>query len=254
VSDLAIALVLAGAAMAALALYAARALLVGRYVSDRAEKMGGSAVLGRWAIDFGYWAARPLVAACARLGVSADALSWASLVLGACGGVSLARGQFGTAALVGAAASALDAIDGQVARLTGTASDAGEVLDAAIDRYTEFFLLGGLAFHYRAAPAAMLLAMAALLGSFMVSYATAKAEALQVPAPRGAMRRHERLVYLLVGALLSAFSVPLIEEGPGRAALGYPMLGALLLIAVVANVSAVRRLAHVARQVRGAGR
>jgi len=35
----------------------------------------------------------------------------------------------------------------------------------------------------------------ALLASFMISYASAKAEALSVTTPRGLMRRHERAVF-----------------------------------------------------------
>ena len=52
------------------------------------------------------------------------------------------------------------------------------MLDAAVDRYVELFFLAGLAFHFRAHRGCLLLVLAAIGGSFMVSYATAKAEAL----------------------------------------------------------------------------
>ena len=141
-----------------------------------------------------------------------------------------------------------DALDGIVARQTGTASDAGEVFDAAVDRYQEFFFLGGLAVYFRADMLALILTLLAVLGSFMVSYGTAKAEALGVESPRGAMRRVERAVYLdagvvfvpIAGALAARFDLASWVEHT-------PILLALALVGGVGNVSAVRRLYAVAQ-------
>ena len=82
-------------------------------------------------------------------------------------------------------------------------------------------------------------------GSFMVSYATAKAEAMQVSAPRGSMRRVERAAVLATGAALAL----LAAMAPRVAILGLtevPVITALVIVAVVANASAVRRLRRVA--------
>src|SRR4026209_1017271 len=76
-----------------------------------------------------------------------------------------------------------------VARLRGIASEAGEVLDAAVDRYSEFFFLDRLCIWYRSHVGAMVLVLTALLGSFMVSYSQAKADAMQVRIPAYWMRR-----------------------------------------------------------------
>jgi phosphatidylglycerophosphate synthase len=133
-----------------------------------------------------------------------------------------------------------------VARETGTASDSGEVLDAAIDRYAELFLFGGLALHERHDALALALVLAATSGAIMVSYATAKAEALQVEAPRGVMRRQERAVYLVVGvALVPVLAAAGTPPGWERAPL-YVTLG---LVAVLGNASAVKRLRAAARAV-----
>ncbi len=87
-----------------------------------------------------------------------------------------------------------------------------------------------------------------LQGSFMVSYGSAKAEALGVTAPRGAMRRAERAAHLCAGALLSPIAGTLAERAslPSWVA-DAPMLGALALVGIVSNVSAVRRLVAVGR-------
>ena len=132
--------------------------------------------------------------------------------------------------------------------MSGLASDAGEILDAAIDRYVEFFFLSGLIIYYREIPVLQVLALLALLGSFMVSYSTTKAEALKVDPPKGSMRRPERAVYLTLGATLSAFTIPLFETRHDFfTPIGYPMVLALGLVAVVANVSSIERFQFIAK-------
>jgi phosphatidylglycerophosphate synthase len=139
---------------------------------------------------------------------------------------------------------------GLVARRTGTDSKSGAVFDAAADRYDEFFFLAGLAFLYHEDLAKLGLVLLALVGSFMVSYGSAKADALGVRPPRGAMRRAERAVYLAAGALLSPIAGALADRFALPAWVGQmPMLAALALVGVVANVSAVRRLGAIMRAV-----
>jgi phosphatidylglycerophosphate synthase len=193
-------------------------------------------------MEIGYWILSPLARALASLHVSPNQVSWISFGFGALAGVFLARGHFGFGAICATICGLLDSVDGMVARLSGVASDAGEVLDAAIDRYVEFFFLAGLAIYYREQPALQLLTLMALLGSFMVSYSTTKAEALQIEPPNGLMRRPERAVYLTAGAALSGPSIAWFESTPEFATpLAYPMVLALAMVAVLANFSAIER-------------
>src|SRR4051794_2086395 len=134
---------------AAVVLFTARVLLGTALRSDRGRSMGGSAVLGRWAIDLGYWTMNPIVRACLALGISPNALTWASGVTGAYVGVAFARGQFGHASVAASVSALLDVLDGQVARRLAKASDAGEVLDAAVDRYGDFLMMAGIGIYYR---------------------------------------------------------------------------------------------------------
>jgi phosphatidylglycerophosphate synthase len=173
-------------------------------------------------------------------GVTPNVITSISLALGAGAGIAMWQGAFGVGALLSLLAGIGDALDGQVARLGGRASDAGEVFDAAADRYVELFFLGGIVLHYTGEPAVQALALATLGGSFMVSYSSAKAEALLVTSPRVPMRRPERAVYLTMAAALT----PLLDEVAGIS----PLELALALVAVVANVSAVQRLASIARE------
>jgi CDP-diacylglycerol--glycerol-3-phosphate 3-phosphatidyltransferase len=182
------------------------------------------------------------------LGVSANSVTSLCIALGAGAGVLLAFGQFGVAAALMVVASLGDAIDGLVARRSGTVSVGGALLDASGDRYQEFFFLGGLAMFFRESPPALVATLAALVGSFMVSYSSAKAEGLGVPVPPGVMRRAERAVCLCLATVVTAVWLPWAASSglPGWAR-ALPVLVAVSLIAVVANVSAVRRLRHLAR-------
>jgi len=185
-------------------------------------------------------------------GVSANAITSVSIVLGAVGGVLLGFGQFGLAAIAMVVASMGDALDGVVARRSGSSSVAGALLDASGDRYQEFFFLGGLAVFFRESVWALVLTLLALVGSFMVSYGSAKAEALGVPVPPSVMRRAERAACLCTGAVLTpAFAWITRRSGLASGFAPWcetlPLLVSLAIIAVVANTSAVRRLHCIAR-------
>jgi len=222
--------------------YGVRVLVKGRAHFDRIDRQGGSRLLSKAAMEIGYWILSPVARVLASLHVSPNQVSWISFGFGALAGLFLARGHFGFGAMCATICGLLDSVDGMVARLSGVASDAGEVLDAAIDRYVEFFFLAGLAIYYREQPALQLLTLMALLGSFMVSYSTTKAEALQIEPPNGLMRRPERAVYLTAGAALSGPSIAWFESTPEFATpLAYPMVLALAMVAVLANFSAIER-------------
>jgi CDP-diacylglycerol--glycerol-3-phosphate 3-phosphatidyltransferase len=231
--------------------YGVRVLVKGRARFDRIDRQGGSRLLSKGAMEIGYWILSPVARALVSLRVSPNQVSWLSFGFGASAGVFLALGHFGFGAICATVCGLLDSVDGMVARLSGVASDAGEVLDAAIDRYVEFFFLAGLIIYYREQPVLQLLALMALLGSFMVSYSTTKAEALQIEPPNGLMRRPERAVYLTAGAALSTPSIAWFE---GASELGtpvaYPMVLALSMVAVLANFSAIERFWFIARALR----
>lgn len=231
--------------------YSVRVLIRGRAQFDRVNRQGGSVLLGKGLMEMAYWSFQPVARALVLAHITPNMLSWASLVLGGCSGVALAYGYFGFAALAATVSAILDSLDGMVARMTGIASDAGEVLDAAIDRYVEFFFLGGLVIYYREIPMLQIVALLALAGSFMVSYSTAKAEALHVPPPPGIMRRPERAFYLILGAALSPIPIPAIEaKFMFSTPLGFPMVIAMTMVAVLTNIAAIERLYTIGREVR----
>jgi phosphatidylglycerophosphate synthase len=249
--DLAFALILFTLTGLVALAYWIRTFFKGKARFDRVERQGGSSLLSKELMQGGYWFFQPLAKFLVLCRITPNVISWASLGFGVLAGACLSQGHFGFGAFFATFSAVFDALDGLVARMTGVSSDAGEVLDATVDRYVEFFFLGGLVIYYREIPVLLALALFALAGSFMVSYSTAKAEALQIDPPKGNMRRPERAIYLILGAALSPITIPWFErirEYP--IAIGHPMVAAVALIAVLSNLSAIERLYAVSRVIR----
>lgn len=232
-----------------LAIYTMRVIIKGRATSARADKEGGSVLLSKHLVEFGLWMLTPVGRALARWGATPDGVTWFSLVPGMGAGLALAFGWFGVATLLGTVAAFCDSLDGMLARLLNRGSEAGETLDAIVDRYAEASFLAGLMVHYRYSATMSAMTAFALVGAFMVSYTSAKAEAQQVTPPRGLMRRSERATYMLVGAGLVPFTRALIPENVSIGAYvenhflrEAPMVIVIAVIAIIANWSAVRRM------------
>ena len=229
-------------AIAALA-YAVRLATDAAAHSDRVERIGGSVLLGKGVMNWTYWAVDPVVRGLVAVRISANALTWSALVLGLGAGAAVATGWFGLACLLATVSTIADILDGQVARLTNTGSDRGELLDAAIDRYTEIAYTGGLVIYFRDSVPLTGLALAGLAACVMISYATAKAEALHIAPPRGLMRRHERAAYLITGAGLTS----LLGDHLGRLPFATPQIIGLGAVAIVGNVAAIVRFVRISR-------
>ena len=230
--------------------YLGRLALAGRARSERTDRAGGSALLGKTALEFGYWSMGPVGRGLAAAGLTPNMLSWTSLVLGAAAATSIAAGLFGIAYFTAAISGVLDTLDGMVARLTGLSSEAGEVLDATIDRYVEGLFCAGAALYFRDTPVLAAIALMALIGCFMVSYSTAKAEAMGVEPPKGMMRRQERAIYLTLGVGLTALLGPWLDGRLPRTGVALPLTVALAIVGGLSNVAAIRRMRLLAATLR----
>ena len=120
-----------------------------------------------------------------------------------------------------------DIVDGLLARKTGVSSDAGEVIDAAVDRYGEMFFFGGLVYYYRDARSGAVHrargARRLLHGQLRDGEGRGDGRA----APRGAMRRGERAAYLIVGAAFTPIAKALFANSPSLALHELPIILAL---------------------------
>lgn len=234
-------------------MYLFRILLKGRATHRRVEKDQGSVLLGKPVMEMAHWLFGPFAVFLSKLGVTPNGASYISLVFALAAAWPLSQGYFGVGACLGFFSSIFDLIDGAIARHRQIESDAGGVLDAAIDRYGEFLFLAALAVFYRESLPLLLLVLVNILGSFMVSYSSAKAAALKIDPPRGTMRRPERAFYMLIGLSLSPMTstfIPLTQNFLPASYTALPLLAALLLVGVVSNISAVNRLKFLAVKIR----
>jgi CDP-diacylglycerol---glycerol-3-phosphate 3-phosphatidyltransferase len=191
-----------GSCLALFAAYGTRLALAGRARDARTEREHPTVLLGRFPMEAFHWAMRSVADYIVRLRVNPDHLTYLSLAITGATVPLVASGAFTWAAFVLLIGSALDALDGIVARQRSIASDAGEVLDAVIDRYADALPLAGLVLYFRQSAAALVFIMWAWIGSFAVSYVRAKAEAMSIELRGGLMRRQERLLYLGIALLL----------------------------------------------------
>jgi CDP-diacylglycerol--glycerol-3-phosphate 3-phosphatidyltransferase len=121
-------------------------------------------------------------------------------------GLLFGYGWFFAAGIALVVANLFDMLDGQVARLSGRVTRFGGFLDSSLDRLSDMVIFVGLMVFY-ARPTEfhstlnVFLAGAGLMGSVMVSYASARAESLIPKCDVGFLRRPERVVLFIIGAL-----------------------------------------------------
>jgi len=171
-----------------------------------------------------------------RLRITPNALSLTGLAAGALVGVLFFLDRPLPAGLAVIVCGFLDVLDGKVATRSRLKSRYGAIFDSSLDRYSEFLILIGLAWHFRNGWVLWVIFFG-FLGSTMVSYTRARAEGLGFDCKVGIMQRAERMVLLatasILGALLRIFDPA--------------MTIALCLIALFSHITAVQRIVHVRR-------
>ena len=105
--------------------------------------------------------------------------------------------------------SIMDILDGALARRSGKATPFGAFVDSTTDRIGEGFMLGAIAlvFSRDGNEWALAFAIAALGGSFLVSYTRSRAEALGLKGDVGIGSRAERVVVIVSGLVLAPWGV-----------------------------------------------
>ncbi len=174
----------------------------------------------------------PLIARLAATGITPNALTCLGLAGSAGAGALLAKGHIILGGLVVLLGSALDMLDGALARATGKASKFGAFLDSTTDRLAEAAILFGLLIHFARAGATeeVLLIFSAMVAGVMVSYIKARAEGMGYSCNVGLVTRPERVILLGFGLLIdqpTAF---------------------LYLVTIASFFTAGHRFVHVARQ------
>ncbi len=166
----------------------------------------------------------------ARLGLTPNALTLLGLVLNALVAGVLALGHPVLGGVLVLVANAFDMLDGALARVSGKGSRFGAFFDSTLDRYAEaLFYLGAMVWLFNRGDGTLLLAAyLGIVGSFMVSYARARAEGLGVRGEVGLLPRPERIILFALGLIFYQ----------------YLLAPVLWLLAVLTNVTAVQRILY----------
>ena len=181
---------------------------------------------------------RPLAKLLARTPLTPNQISFSSFIT-AIGSLSLfLTGHNVWAGIVAQTSSVLDGVDGDLARLKNMTSSFGGFFDAILDRYSDFAILGGLTFwalQFEARFDNMVIiaaGLAAIVGSFMISYSRARAEVSfgkSFPGLIGSLAsRDTRLLIVMIGSIVGHGTVTLV------------LLGTVTTIVVVLRVFAAR--------------
>ena len=121
-------------------------------------------------------------------------------------GVLFGFGEFFAAGIVLIVANLFDMLDGNVARLSNRVTKYGSFLDSTLDRLSDMgCFIGIMVFYSRLtgqhSTLNVLLGGIGMVASVLVSYTTARSEALGVKANIGFLQRPERVVLIIIGAL-----------------------------------------------------
>ncbi len=167
-----------------------------------------------------------------------NAISMVGLVLNLAAAVLVTQRLFFCAGLAFIFGSIMDTLDGRYSRMSGKGSLFGAFLDSTLDRVEEGVVLAAVAGYFAATGDDFAAAMCVIvvLGSLMVSYTRARAEALGVECKVGLATRPVRVVILSIGLLFAK------GAGLGDFELLAP---AIYVMAVLTWITVVQRVWHV---------
>jgi len=169
-----------------------------------------------------------------KKGVTPNFITISGLVGNIIAAILIASGKLTWGGIVAMIMGPFDALDGTMARLRNESSTYGAFIDSVTDRYDELVLLAGLLIYYLQQNSfeGSLLVYFAAMGSVLVSYIRARAEALGYNAKVGILTRVERYLILIPGIIVGK---PAISLG---------------IVAVLGNFTAIQRFFYVRKQAR----
>jgi archaetidylinositol phosphate synthase len=177
-----------------------------------------------------------------KIGLTPNMISFIGIILAFLSAIAYAEWQANRLYLLLATVFLLlsgfcDAIDGVLARLHQQVSVFGGFLDSLLDRYSDAFVYAGIIV---GGLCDMLWGLVALIGSLLVSYSRARAEAANLKMESiGLAERAERMIILATASLVALFWQPQTAMNAG-----------IILLAILSNLTVLQRSLHVYRKTR----
>jgi CDP-diacylglycerol--glycerol-3-phosphate 3-phosphatidyltransferase len=178
--------------------------------------------------------AEALMKAIGRVPVTPNQVTVIGVSLTFVAAILVAFGHLRWAGVVLIIAGTMDILDGALARSTQASYPYGAFLDSTLDRYSEGAIYLGLAAYFVSVGGPLqrwlvLATLAALAGSFLVSYVRARAQSLGFTCETGLFARPERVVVTVVGLIFG----------------GVVLYSVVFLLAIITNVTALQRIREV---------
>ncbi len=186
-----------------------------------------------------YYVTQPIAELLARTPISPNTITWLGFLVTLGAAALIITGHLFAAGFVVLIAGFLDMLDGALARHTNQASRFGALLDSTLDRLSDGFLLLSIMVLYLLREQSSIeafIVVLALIGSLLVSYIRARAEALGLKCQVGLFTRAGRVTVLALGLLLSQID--------------YALITALVIIVLFSFITAGQRLLYVWQQTR----
>jgi CDP-diacylglycerol--glycerol-3-phosphate 3-phosphatidyltransferase len=188
--------------------------------------------------NLAYRITSPIVGILSKSGITPNALTLTNLALNIVAAYVIATGHFLLGGVLILGSGLFDLLDGALARFSKQTTKFGAVLDSTVDRISEAATLCGLLIWYvpqEGATLEIVLVLAVLIGSFLVSYIRARAEGLGWQCQIGLFTRAERVIVLAIGLLVSRVFV-------------HSVFVALCVLAVFVFITVVQRLVYLWKQ------
>jgi CDP-diacylglycerol--glycerol-3-phosphate 3-phosphatidyltransferase len=178
--------------------------------------------------------AEALMKAIGRVPVTPNQVTVIGVSLTFVAAILVAFGHLRWAGVVLIIAGTMDILDGALARSTQASYPYGAFLDSTLDRYSEGAIYLGLAAYFVSVGGPLqrwlvLATLAALAGSFLVSYVRARAQSLGFTCETGLFARPERVVVTVVGLIFG----------------GVVLYSVVFLLAIITNITALQRIREV---------
>jgi CDP-diacylglycerol--glycerol-3-phosphate 3-phosphatidyltransferase len=174
-----------------------------------------------------------LGAAFHRAGIHPDTITVFGLVVVVIAAYLIGTGRLQAGGVVLMLGLPLDALDGAIARAMERRDRFGGLLDSTLDRYADGLIFAALGYYFATQGQLeyLVLAMAALMGSYTVSYVRARAGEAGISVKVGLFTRLERVLVILPALLIPVLLIP-----------------AMWILALGTNVTALQRVWFVYRQ------
>lgn len=176
-----------------------------------------------------------------EFGLSPDAWTLLSLVPAVLGFFSLVNKDLPLALILFLLSGFLDAVDGAVAKFTGTATAFGAFLDGVVDRYVEILLYLGLLYYGIAPVWIAVLIFGAMMTSYMRAYADHRGVVTEPHRHKemgGLLERPERLTLIYLGMFLAHYYQPDFLQF------------SVIMAGILANLTAIQRFYYVVENAR----